>query len=427
MYPVHQSDHDYGGVQVAPGDDPNFDPDAFYCCYSDFGNGGDIVFPFHWPCYTLLAKVLTGASDPRQIDKDLLYHSLGELCEAYASCLNISYGDPEPPAAEQFWICTEGQELLVSNPTPTPYLKNVTEATLASHDFKLPSLFHDITAKVTSDPFEKLPYDIIYKICFLLPSASIIDLSMASKQVFTLLNTNTDFWRSCIRSKMPWFFELHHLLDDLEIMKGKDMMGLFQWATRATTARMYMTGPFMSIANRRRIWEVCERIADPYFERMQRKANHAPAYIDRMISETATCGFMPIVSCPLPQKMDLALIFWVQSWDEIYEKENELETFWDDAEGSLVGISLAPRGHRRLFGRDDSMDAVSKIAINFEKKEWIKGFILHIPEIDLCDASRPDHAGGPQDPIKTSTSPKGITVGCLQSPFRCISSCREAC
>ncbi|KAH8812945.1 hypothetical protein F5884DRAFT_786754 [Xylogone sp. PMI_703] len=401
---------DYGGVNVEAGSDPNFDEGGFFTCYYDFDQGGDIVFPFHWPCYSLLARVLTGAPETSQIDKDHLYNTLNELCEGSSSHLNINYGDPEPPNG-QFWECMEGQEFIVSSPEPTLNTANSTKATIASDDFKLPSLFHDVTTNVTSDPFGRLPYDVLYKICLLLPGRSILDFSLASKQVFLVLNSNAGFWRKCIKYHIPWFFELQDLLDDPEIMEGKDMMGLFRWALRETRPRMFMSGPFMSIANRQRIWGVCEIIADKYLKRTQKKASdHEPDYIESMIRKDATCPFMPVVSCPLPQKKDLVPTFWVRSWYEVYGKEKELEMYWEtrDAEKALVGISLAPSSERRVFGRDDSEDGVStRSFFKMKKEEWVKGFILHIPEPDLCEGRRSRHE---QATIRQSTYPKGVTV-----------------
>lgn len=402
-----------GYDQSIPGDHEPHSP------YRSSGtDDSEVVFPFHWPCYSLLARVLTGAFTPGRIDKNLLYSTFLELgTRSYR--LDIDYGKPDPPT-EEYWDCIEGQELLVSNPASTPYLDHFMKATIASDDFKLPSFFDDITAKVILDPFKKLPYDIIYKICLFLPSGSILHLCMASKQIFTILNTNSDFWRKCIKHKMPWFFELQKILDDPEITKEKDLMGLFRWINRETTPRMFMSGHFMSIANRQRIWNVCQIIARPYLVKLREGNSCDPDHIERTMLSDVTCAFMPVVSCPLPREKDLTSVFWVQSWDEIYKNEKELETFWNDDEGSLVGISLATNGQRRLFGRDDTTNMVSTINIKMKKEEWIKGFILHIPAIDLCDAATPSCEGGPRDPNRTSTCPKGITVHSFQALFNVL-------
>lgn len=216
----------------------------------------------------LLVRVLTGTSDLSRVNKDIVYSTFQELY--WDRRLKVDYGEPEASKdpEDQFWYCVEGEEVLVSNPSPTSYLEDFTKATIASYDFKLPSHFHDITTKVTSDPFEKLHYDLIYRICITMPSRSVFDLSMASKQVFTLLNMNTDFWKKYIKYKMPWFFELQNLLDDTEITEEKDLMGLFRWANRVTEPKEFMEAAFMPIANRRRIWGVCEQIADTYFKKL---------------------------------------------------------------------------------------------------------------------------------------------------------------
>ncbi|RFU26663.1 hypothetical protein B7463_g9679, partial [Scytalidium lignicola] len=398
---------DYGNVNVEPGDDPNFDGPGSLSCYFNHEHEGP-VFPFHWCCYELLARVLTGTSDISRINKDLVFAVFHEATEDYANRLSVDYGSPEPPG-EQFWNSNDGEEIFASNPAPTPDIADIITAIFASTDFKLPLLYHTLTARVTHDPFEKLPYDVLYRICLLLPSKSILDLVMASRQLYSVLNHNDDFWRQRIKRTMPWFFEVQGLLDNPQIMEGKNMMGLFRWASKETTPRTYMSSPYMSIANRRRIWGVCEQLANAYFTRWWKTDAPASGFIEQMIRQEAVCAFMPIVACPVPNKKDLMATFWIHSWDEVYAQENVLETFWDE-EDSLVGISVAPSGQRRLFGRDDSLSTVSKQVTMIEKSEWISGLILHIPEIDLCDASRPLHAGGPQDLVRSSTSPRGITV-----------------
>lgn len=67
---------------------------------------------------------------------------------------------------------------------------------------------------------------------------------------------------------MPWFFELHRLLDDEELMRGKDLKALFIWLDRTTTPRLMMNSPFISVANRRRIWGVCEFLTERYHDRL---------------------------------------------------------------------------------------------------------------------------------------------------------------
>ncbi|KAH8810880.1 hypothetical protein F5884DRAFT_897414 [Xylogone sp. PMI_703] len=394
---------DFGFVKVVPGDDPNYDDGCSFSCYYA-QREEDPVFPFHWCCYELLTIALTGDSNCSSVNKDVLYDIFQELSEPYTSRLNLDFDDPAPPR-EQFWLSREGEELFVANPSLTPELLDFTKTIFTTTDIEFPSLRENLTTPVAYNPFEKLPYDIIYRICSFSPPKTIISFIMTSKSLLSDYHQNNNFWQQWIKCKMPWFFELLSLLDNSDVMKGKDMMGIFSWANKTTFPRTYTAGPFMSIANRRRIWSLCDQLKDMYLARLCRGDKPGLEPVDRAIIRTASCQHMALVSYPIPAIKELKKIFWIKSWEEISFQEYVLETFWDN-QGVLVGISLAPEGQRRLFGRDDisngTTDDISKEVLKIEKGDWIQGFILHIPGIDICGAS--------QSLISAHTSPTGISV-----------------
>ncbi|KAH8816977.1 hypothetical protein F5884DRAFT_830110 [Xylogone sp. PMI_703] len=378
-------------------------------------DGEHPVFPFHWCCYEFLALAFTGerpaytrwgggddllniipliSTTLLHIEKDILYNVFKELSESYAPRLCLDFDDPVPPC-EEIWWSKEGEEIFVSNPSISGYLLNHTNTILTGTDFKPPSLYDELPRKVTFDAFDKLPYDVIDRICSYLPPRAIVNLIMASKKFYTDLRHNGDFWKQCIKRTMPWFFELLTLLEKPDSMEGKDPMGLFVWADRETMPRTFMSGPFMAIANRRRIWGMCEKLRD-------RRVQPGAGKSEKIFHRSASCDYMHIVSHPIPAKKSLKTTFWVDSYEVILTEQYIVETFWDD-QGALIGISVAPEGQRRLFGKDDtSDDSILKQIFKIDKGDWIEGFILHISETDICDANRP--------PARKNTFPTGIWV-----------------
>lgn len=93
-------------------------PGKRYYCFSDvytlltccsYGFSDLSAFPFHWCCFEILIRVLTGSTEIGQIDKDLLYHVMLGLSPQYSRYLEIDYGNLT--GVEQFWDCVPGEEV----------------------------------------------------------------------------------------------------------------------------------------------------------------------------------------------------------------------------------------------------------------------------------------------------------------------------
>jgi hypothetical protein len=391
---------DYGGVDVEAGNDPNF-KDFLFSCYHDFDQG-DPVFPFHWCCYDLLCKALTGSNDVSKIDKDLLFNVMQELAPDYTSRLDLDYGKPGPEN-EQFWVSEPGMEFLVAHPTAETGHTARWKTMILDSDFNILASSHDLGPRVKYDPFVKLPYDLIHKICCLLSVNSLLDLGRASWPVQSVLRNNDKFWKGRMKSLLPWFSELHELINDPEVLQKRSAKALFVWADKISTAKVGMKGPFMGLANRRRIWGVCEQLAGLYLPRLRESDGSRPGSIEHMIQKRSACVNMPVVSFPVASRRDLERAYFVRSWADLNALKHFLEIFWD-ANGSLVGISLSPDTQRRLFGKDDTHDGVLRQSMDLEKGDWISGFILHLPIMNLT------RRGNKDDGPRKATSIKGITV-----------------
>jgi hypothetical protein len=125
----------------------------------------------------------------------------------------------------------------------------------------------DLTHKVRNDPWAALPYDILHDIFDHLSTQDTTSLMSASWHVLTSTR-NTDFWRHLLRRRiLPWFWELHSLVTNATLPLAFNHKQLYLWLDRVTTPEISLKGPFMGIANRRRIWAVCEQLAPLYKER----------------------------------------------------------------------------------------------------------------------------------------------------------------
>lgn len=394
---------DYGSVEIDAGQpDPNQPDDGNFTCYYSIESGELPVFPFHWCCYELLLRTLTGTTDADKLDRDLLYNIMHELAPDYAKALELDYGDPCPDQ-DQFWCSNAGEEVLVVQPSLNPEITSLLRSAIAEDTFKKTDsadMSLNLESRISSDPFSKLPYDILYKVCASLPFGSISDLSIASWLVNVTLRSTDGLWKHLLRNSMPWFFELHDLLDDEKLMENRDFRKLFLWIEKMTRPRLWMDGPFMGVANRRRIWGVCEQLAERYHARLEQRNNEDELdETAKLIMKHSDNPHMPLVIYP-PQTVSVETTStqWVRSWTELDSPVAIFETFWD-TRGSLTGLAMSFLGNRRLFGHDDTVNGVTRSVLPIGEPSQLNGFILHLRQVD------------------EETSIKGITVSYFLARF----------
>lgn len=254
---------DAAQVNVDEGDDPNFDPSAEIVAY-------DGSIPFHWPCFEILGTVLEGQAGISGLNKLKLYNTMMRAHPMFASRLvRLDYGNPSPPN-EQWWISEAGKEFIVIHPTIS--LKKTTalirDRWMKSIQVVSPS---DRLRRAGADIFQRLPLELMVNTCNKLTPESLYQLALASPSIDALLEDKS-FWKQYLPIHMPWSFELLSLFDDESqtFFQSVDYKSLVRWVDQETTPRLWMRGPFMGVANRRRIWHVCEQMEPVYSGRVAR-------------------------------------------------------------------------------------------------------------------------------------------------------------
>jgi len=228
-------------------------------------DGGPVVFPFHPCCYELLACCITGVRDASQLDEDRLFGVMKELTTEFCPRLELDYGEP-CPNMEQYWCSYPGEEIFVAEPIEGETLRPLMRSILANDKFQLPDKHGEAGAadRVTCDVFRNLPYDVICAIAELLPASSLMALSQASRTLDSVLAGDAPLWRHCLSRELPWFYELIHLVHEPGLGPRLNFKLVIDWAQKVTKPQLDMRGPFLAVANRRRIWGMCEQLARLY-------------------------------------------------------------------------------------------------------------------------------------------------------------------
>jgi hypothetical protein len=256
-----------------------------------------------------------------------------------------------------------------------------------------PEIAATIRIEMSRRTFDKLPTkldfgrkvrnDILNLLFPYLPHEAVLAFRQASWHVFKSTCDNS-FWRRMIRREiLPWSWELEPSL----ILDTVNARLFYLWLHKVTTHTFGMEGPFMSIANRRRIWHVCEEVRKIYMERVAQEAELELGGRDdknaMVIMEKSTSLQMPIVLHPQPKESVLLSQQWIRSWDELHHPSKVFESFWDP-KGRLAGLGVKFGSERRIFGQGEGKEfGITVRAVPIPADEWIKEIVLHLSDINL--------------------------------------------
>lgn len=153
-------------------------------------------------------------------------------------------------------------QVLVVNPVGVPELDADLDPIIKSLDKKTGP---DQNSR-SQDIFNRLPYELRQMIFKLLPAGSILALKAASWAMHTT-TLSGNFWKHRLGSEIPWLWEIHDInvfqSQELEDKASKLLLDIQKKSQYTSENNDYIVG----LANRRRIWGVCEQIRSRYLEK----------------------------------------------------------------------------------------------------------------------------------------------------------------
>lgn len=371
-------------------------------------------FPFHEACFKIMMRCF-GYERKSEVDKDVLYAVMNQSIGSLDRNLNLDYGGIHGP--DQFWENDPGDEWSVMDPGPRPGIEEVVESMLPAQLFGTIPMALDLSHKVHSDPLTTLPYDVLHGIFANLSLKDTLSLIKASWHV---LESTRDpaFWRLMIRLHIaPFFWELEDLLSKSDFPSTFDWRGMFQWLNEITRGKFGMEGQLRGIANRRRIWNVCQQLHRMYYDRLSNDHYNEPSDAEaKAIFDTAVCPHKPITIYPPPSDTETRTLTvqFIRSWSEIAYRACDLETYWSASGKSdgLMGISVTFGSVERLLGSKTSTKGSS---LRIEAAEWIKEIRLLMSKLALpSEYSGESKVTEKKDPMSVrESSISGMAVSCV--------------
>ena len=120
-----------------------------------------------------------------------------------------------------------------------------------------------------TDPFEKLSNELVLHVASYLEAKDVFRLRQASMIAREATSSNS-FWKSRVHKDMAWLWIPHDLFDDGKSLSDGSDKSLIDWMKvyllfDSVTARPCgMSGVYLGLANRRRIWNACEELKSAY-------------------------------------------------------------------------------------------------------------------------------------------------------------------
>jgi hypothetical protein len=250
-------------------------------------------FLMHTHCAQVLARAVAGSSDIRLLDPTVLYRLMDKY--DHSDKLKLDYG-PIQDAQNKYWASSIGEEVGVSQRR----LRSLHEYTLILEQYSVTSplwtsgspvdkdtarslvLKHgvgDEQAKglgvscTVTDPFGKLPHELIDSVAESLTVSELLVLCQTS-MVVREATRGSGIWRRKVYRDMKWAVDvLSEIVGEEQAERTEadpvDWMKVYMLFDHANAHDAWgMKGDYLGLANRKRIWNVCEQIRLLYEARL---------------------------------------------------------------------------------------------------------------------------------------------------------------
>ena len=131
--------------------------------------------------------------------------------------------------------------------------------------------------RVQNDPFRKLPVELIQHIAEYTKGHDLIAIRQVSR-LFRQATRLSSLWKRLLLREQAWLCDTPFSVEHWESSgKATSTQELVDWeklyiVMEKSTARCFgTTGAMMALANRRRIWRVCEEIARVYWKKWPKR------------------------------------------------------------------------------------------------------------------------------------------------------------
>lgn len=237
------------------------------------------------------------------------------------------------------------------------------------------------TFKTTpSNPFTICPKELISEILLYLPLPTLKSLALSGLLPFNL-SQNNSFWHLKTSLEFPFLYDLPKLEGDrhwlsiyLELYRQCYHLALKK--EKNEKGDEVVVGErdktlVLGLANRRRVWGICEQIVEVYRECLKElEDEEIGVMIDKSVVEESLSLQMPIVGNPIGSTGKAISMYFISRWEDL-RRGLELGFWFEKEEGALCGIEVVGIGTfgRRKWWGDEAV---------IKEGKWITGMVVNV-------------------------------------------------
>jgi hypothetical protein len=301
------------------------------------------------------------------MDKEVVYRALKGFgtysSENYTAHLDrLDYGEQMEDLHGQYWYISPGVESYMVNPVTIPDLQEYySQLPLLQSSPEKPASVQGSESATTSDIFAELPLELVQHITRFIPIESVNALQQVNPSVAAFTQTNS-FWKERILQDMPWLYDLPERKNT-----GLDWARIYKELLLKSEKTEHI---ILGLANRRRIWLLCEQIAESYIALKQAKDSQKhSSLLDAVSDKMIKVGHLP------GAKFEMSKLALFDDVEDVGKYESTLKVHWT-REGYLLGFSVktADSTHHHLGA--SNLVAARTDSVSIPEGDWLRGFVF---------------------------------------------------
>lgn len=246
----------------------------------------------------------------------------------------------------------------------------------------------------SKSPFTKFAEEIILEILLHLPYQDLQNFVLVGLTTIKLSEAQ-GYWKRKIAIDLPFLWDLPDLDGPRDFFKIYHELRRQCFATTPLTGEddegtTRVQGPrdktlVLGLANRRRVWNTCARLAESYVEEQNagKDSSDVRDTTEELVKNRLSLS-MPLVASPVSKEFRPLSTYFISSWDDL--EKGTLFAFYFNDSSRLCGLEVLTVGTNdsRLLGEKPSR-AGSGVKVKVPAGDWINCFDLNIGNCQYLD------------------------------------------
>jgi hypothetical protein len=233
------------------------------------------------------------------------------------------------------------------------------------------TILHSTAASHSSvNTFWRLPTEILLSIGLLIPIEYIGNFALISKSCLAVAESEL-FWRNYLRTNFRWAWEIDELQSARSHSGQLHFKAACLWLNKVSKPSRK---EHLGIVNRRRIWGVCEQIANQYWKQLTPIVERG----GESFNDSIQCHFVARLDSTNHHEISTERLLWVHDKKSLEGGvTTTVEGFWD-RQGALVGLGTTTGQHQHFAGLRPTELGRRTADVRFKAGSWMKTIVISV-------------------------------------------------